>query len=122
MTTATATNSKQTPPSLSMTPQAAAKIRALLEAQQKPVDQHALRVGVSSGGCSGLSYVFNLGEPQSGDLTFVRDGVKVVCDPKSILYLNGSELHYQDSLTGAGFVWQNPNVKGTCGCGTSFNV
>ena len=120
MTTATPTI--QPPPTLSITSQAAAKIRGLLEAQQKPLDAHALRVGVSSGGCSGLSYVFNLGEPKEGDLTFVRDGVKVVCDPKSILYLSGSELHYQDSLTGAGFVWQNPNVKGTCGCGTSFNV
>ncbi len=122
MTTPTVPTLTHTPPSLSITPQAAAKVKSLLEAQQKSPADHVLRVGVSSGGCSGLSYVFNLGEPQSGDLTFARDGIRVVCDPKSILYLNGSELHYQDSLTGAGFVWQNPNVKGTCGCGTSFNV
>ena len=107
---------------ITMTAEAAARIRTLLAGQQKPLSEHALRVGVAAGGCSGLSYVFNLEAPKPTDLVFEREGVKVVCDPKSILYLNGSELHYQDGLTGAGFVWQNPNVKGSCGCGTSFNV
>ena len=116
------TTTTQAAPVLLIAPQAAARIRALLEAQQKPLDQYALRVGVAAGGCSGLSYVFNLDAPKPNDLTFTRDGVRVVCDPKSVLYLNGSELTFQDSLTGAGFVWQNPNVKGSCGCGTSFNV
>ena len=115
-----------TPPTitgtLTLTAQAAARIRALLEGQQKSPAEHALRVGVESGGCSGLSYVFKLDAAKSNDLVFARDGVRVVCDPKSILYLDGSELEYQDALTGAGFVWRNPNVKGSCGCGTSFNV
>ena len=120
------TTTQTTPPvisgTLTISAKAAEKIRSLLEGQQKSPADHALRVGVESGGCSGLSYVFKLDAPKPNDLVFTRDGVQVVCDPKSILYLNGSELHYQDSLTGAGFVWQNPNVKGTCGCGTSFNI
>ena len=107
---------------LSLTAQAASKIKGLLEAQKKAPAEYALRVGVQAGGCSGLSYTFNLEAPKTNDLVFERDGVRMVCDPKSILYLNGSELEYVDALTGAGFVWRNPNVKGSCGCGTSFNV
>ena len=120
------TTTQTTPPvisgTLTMSAKAAERIRALLEGQQKSPAEHALRVGVESGGCSGLSYVFKLDAPKPADLVFVRDAARVVCDPKSILYLNGSELDYLDSLTGAGFVWKNPNVKGSCGCGTSFNV
>ncbi len=113
----------QTPTgTLTLSAKAAERIRALLEGQQKSPADHALRVGVQAGGCSGLSYVFNLDQPKPNDLVFSRDGARVVCDPKSILYLSGSELDYLDSLTGAGFAWKNPNVKGSCGCGTSFNV
>ena len=107
---------------LTMTASAAAKVKGLLEAQKKSAAEFALRVGVQSGGCSGLSYTFNLEAPKPTDLVFERDGVRMVCDPKSILYLNGSELEYVDALTGAGFVWKNPNIKGSCGCGTSFSV
>lgn len=107
---------------LTLSEGAARRIRALMEGQQKPLDQHVLRVGVEAGGCSGLSYVFKVDTARPTDLIFDRDGARVACDPKSILYLNGSELDYVDSLTGAGFAWRNPNVKGTCGCGTSFNI
>lgn len=107
---------------LGLTASAAARILSLLAAQGKSPAEHALRVGVQSGGCSGLSYVFNLDLPKAGDLAFVRDGARMVCDPKSILYLDGSELDYVDSLQAAGFVWKNPHVKGSCGCGTSFSV
>ena len=107
---------------LTMTAKAAEKIRGLLQAQGKSPDEFALRVGVQAGGCSGLSYVFNLDQTKPNDILVARDGARMACDPKSILYLGGSELEYLDTLTGAGFVWRNPNVKGTCGCGTSFNI
>jgi iron-sulfur cluster assembly protein len=119
----TATTEAKTPvPALSLSANAAARIASLLAAQGKSPAEYALRVGVQSGGCSGLSYVFNLDQPKPGDLVVARDGARMVCDPKSILYLEASELDYVDSLQAAGFVWKNPNVKGSCGCGTSFSV
>jgi iron-sulfur cluster assembly protein len=82
-----------------------------------------LRLGVSGGGCSGLSYLFKFDTKQRPtDKVFDYDGVKVFVDPKSLLYLNGMILDYQESLMQSGFVFDNPNAKKACGCGTSFSA
>jgi iron-sulfur cluster assembly protein len=79
---------------------------------------------VKGGGCSGLSYEveFGLSEPGDHIMEFPEDGLRVFIDPKSLLYLKGSELDYQGGLQGKGFVFGNPNAGNTCGCGESFSV
>ncbi len=83
-----------------------------------------LRVMVSGGGCSGMSYKlgFDKEPPAPTDKVFEKDGVKVIIDAKSFLYLSGTELDFSDGLSGTGFVFTNPNAKRTCGCGSSFSV
>ena len=80
-----------------------------------------VRVGVKSGGCSGLSYDLKFDKSQiEGDKLFEDNGVKIVVDTKSFLYLIGTTLEYSGGLNGAGFVFNNPNANRTCGCGESF--
>ncbi len=107
---------------ITISDKAAVKLKDLLETEKKPADQFGLRLGVRGGGCSGLSYVMAFDTPKEGDQTFTKEGVRVFVDPKSLLYVDGSELDYVDALTGAGFAIRNPNAKGSCGCGESFQV
>ena len=82
-----------------------------------------LRIGVKGGGCSGLSYDVKLdSQVLEFDRTFEDDGVKVVCDSKSLVYLDNMMIDYSDELVGGGFKFVNPNASGSCGCGTSFSV
>jgi len=82
-----------------------------------------VRVGVKSGGCSGLSYELKFDKEQSeGDKIFEDNGVKIIVDKKSFLYLIGTTLEYSGGLNGAGFVFNNPNANRTCGCGESFSL
>ena len=82
-----------------------------------------IRVGVKSGGCSGLSYELNFDRAQvEGDKIFEDNGVKIVVDKKSFLYLIGTTLEYSGGLNGTGFVFNNPNANRTCGCGESFSL
>jgi len=82
-----------------------------------------VRVGVKSGGCSGLSYDLNFDkEQQDGDKVFEDNGVKIIVDKKSFLYLIGTTLEYSGGLNGTGFVFNNPNANRTCGCGESFSL
>ena len=82
-----------------------------------------VRVGVKSGGCSGLSYDLKFDNSQGeGDKLFEDNGVKIVVDKKSFLYLIGTTLEYSGGLNGAGFVFNNPNANRTCGCGESFSI
>ena len=82
-----------------------------------------LRLGVLGGGCSGLSYQFKFdAKERPTDKVFDYDGVKIFVDPKSLLYLDGMTLDYQESLMQSGFVFENPNAKKACGCGTSFSA
>ena len=82
-----------------------------------------VRVGVKSGGCSGLSYDLKFDKSQSeGDKLFEDNGVKIVVDTKSFLYLIGTTLEYSGGLNGAGFVFNNPNANRTCWCGESFSL
>lgn len=101
---------------------AARKIRALMAKQG--ISDGGLRVGVKGGGCSGLSYVFAWEkEARFGDLTFEGpEGAKLFVDKKSLIYLNGTVLDYDTSLISKGFVFNNPNAKTTCGCGSSFGA
>jgi iron-sulfur cluster assembly protein len=84
---------------------------------------YVLRVSVAGGGCSGLSYKLDFVEaPTEKDKIFEHEGVKVAVDGKSYLYLNGMELDYSGGLNGKGFVFNNPNAKKSCGCGSSFSA
>ena len=101
---------------------AARKIRTLMAKQG--IDEGGLRVGVKGGGCSGLSYTFSWEkQPRMGDEVFEGPGgSKIYVDRKSLLYLNGTVLDYDTSLMSKGFVFNNPNAKTTCGCGSSFGA
>ena len=82
-----------------------------------------LRVGVKAGGCSGYSYQLEFVEDRRDDDRVVeRDGLRLLVDPKSEVFLAGTELDYSSGLNGKGFVFNNPNASGTCGCGESFSV
>lgn len=85
-------------------------------------ETHNLRVGVKGGGCSGLSYVMDFDDKieATDEVVDVGEGLKILIDRKSVLYLYGTELDYSDGLNGKGFQWINPNASRTCGCGESF--
>ncbi|OFZ75141.1 MAG: heme biosynthesis protein HemY [Bdellovibrionales bacterium RIFOXYD1_FULL_44_7] len=85
--------------------------------------QSILRIRVVPGGCSGMNYQldFDNQQPAVGDKVFEKDGVKVVVDPRSFIYLSGIEIDYKDGLSGSGFIFNNPNAKETCKCGESFS-
>jgi len=106
---------------ISLTPTAITKVKEIM-GQQTPVPA-GLRVGVVGGGCSGFSYSMSF-ENASGlmDKVFDMDGLKVYVDATSVMYLNGCIVDYVETLEGAGFKFENPNVKSTCGCGSSFSV
>lgn len=107
---------------IGLSERAASEIRTIIE-QQKLPEQTFLRVGVKGGGCSGFSYSLDLTDSMSeNDETFDQHGVKVVCDPKSYLYLNGVSIDFKDEVMGRGFVFNNPNASHTCGCGSSFSA
>ncbi|MGH7163459.1 MAG: HesB/IscA family protein [Planctomycetota bacterium] len=108
---------------ITITDHAARKAKELLEREGKTFTNPGLRVKVVGGGCSGLSYQLAFDDgPKAGDEVFEHDGFRVFVDKKSLLYLNGSQLDYSEGLSGAGFRFSNPNVKGSCGCGESFHV
>jgi iron-sulfur cluster assembly protein len=97
------------------------RLRSLLEARGTP--EAGLRIAVKGGGCSGLAYNMEWAEkPRERDKIFERDGVRVFVDPKSYLYLIGTELVFEQTLMASGFKLNNPNVKAACGCGESFSV
>ena len=104
----------------SVTDAAAAKIKALIEAEETP--DLALRVAVRPGGCSGFSYeMFFDADIATDDVKSEHGGIQVVIDPASIEHLGGAELDYRDGLQGSGFHVSNPNAQRTCGCGQSFS-
>lgn len=121
MATTTTPEVKTKTAPITLTPNAVAKVKEIM-AQQNPVPG-GLRVGVVGGGCSGFSYSMSF-ENSSGlmDKVFEMDGLKVFVDATSVMYLNGCVVDYVETLEGAGFKFENPNVKSTCGCGSSFSV
>ncbi len=106
---------------IELTDRAAVEIKRLLGAQSNP--DLVMRLGIKGGGCSGLSYTLNFdSEIREHDQVFDVDGIKVVVDRKSLLYLEDTTLDYTEGLAGRGFTFINPNATRTCGCGSSFSV
>jgi iron-sulfur cluster assembly protein len=102
---------------------AKSKVLQLMQEDGFDPSKDYVRVGVKSGGCSGLSYDLKFDRSQiDGDKLFEDNGVKIVVDTKSFLYLIGTTLEYSGGLNGAGFVFNNPNANRTCGCGESFSL
>jgi iron-sulfur cluster assembly protein len=99
------------------------KIASLMQEEGTTIDNSFVRVGVESGGCSGLSYKLSFdGIQNENDRLFEDNGVRILVDKKSFLYLVGTTLEYSGGLNGKGFVFNNPNAQRTCGCGESFAV
>jgi iron-sulfur cluster assembly accessory protein len=115
------TNLNPTATPLTLSPQAIAKVNEIM-ATQDPLPA-GLRIGVVGGGCSGFQYSMSF-ENQAGmmDKVFKFDNLKVFVDATSLMYLNGCVVDYVETLEAAGFKFDNPQVKSTCGCGSSFNV
>ena len=106
---------------INVTAKAIQKIRTTFE--KMGVESGGLRLGVLGGGCSGLSYQFKFdAQPRAKDNVLEFDGVRIFVDPKSMLYLRGMTLDYKETLMQSGFVFENPNAKKSCGCGTSFSA
>jgi iron-sulfur cluster assembly accessory protein len=118
----TADSSNEAPASpVTLTARAADKVREI-RVEEKIQDGYALRLKVLGGGCSGFAYDLYFDQAQDIDQTFESNGVKMLCDQMSMMYLMGTEVDYVESLQGSGFKFSNPNVKSTCGCGSSFSV
>ncbi len=112
------------PPAITLTEKALEHLRRLQS--DSGGSQLLLRIGVKSGGCSGMSYSMDFEDEsnvrQDDSIMEYSDQFRLVCDPKSLLYLFGMHLDYSDALIGGGFQFQNPNAQDTCGCGKSFGV
>lgn len=108
---------------VTVTERAAEEIRRIVEEQELDASKVHLRVGVKGGGCSGFNYILDLTEAvRDSDEIMEQHGVRVVCDPKSLLYLHGTVVDFKDEIMSRGFVFQNPNASATCGCGSSFSA
>lgn len=108
-------------PIVTLTEAAMSEVKRLLDVQG--ISEGGLRLGVKGGGCSGLSYTINFDDKISEyDTVCEMDGVKVLIDPKSAIYLAGMQLDYQKDLVSGGFKFLNPNASKTCGCGESFSA
>jgi iron-sulfur cluster assembly protein len=107
---------------VSFTETGAEKVREFLSAQEADVSSAGLRVGVRGGGCSGFKYQLAFDEQRDGDVVFADHGLRILVDNQSLPYVDGSSIDYIDSLQGAGFQVNNPNVVAACGCGSSFRV
>ncbi len=106
---------------VTLTDIAAEKVKGFL-ATQEGAGEIGLRVGVRGGGCSGFQYALALDERKEDDLVFDYDGIRLIVDPASMRYVDGSEVDYTESLMGSGFEVNNPNVTASCGCGSSFRI
>ncbi len=106
---------------ITITDKAIEQIQTISKAEN-PDGKKGLRLAVTGGGCSGLSYKIEFSEAKERDNVLDFSGVKVLIDPKSVIYLKGIVLDFKDGLNGKGFVFDNPNAKNTCGCGESFSI
>lgn len=104
-----------------LTPRAAEKVKAIRD-EEKIEPSYGLRLKVQGGGCSGFAYDLFFDQAQDADQSFESQGIRLVCDQMSLMYLVGTEIDYVESVQGSGFKFTNPNVKSTCGCGSSFSV
>ncbi|MDF1808660.1 MAG: iron-sulfur cluster insertion protein ErpA [Phycisphaerales bacterium] len=125
MSTETATNTETTHDQsvVILTELAAKEVMNIVASQELDADKVRLRVGVKGGGCSGFSYLLDLTETQKdSDEVFEQHGIKIIVDPKSMLYLAGVTVDFKDEIMGRGFVFNNPNATSSCGCGSSFSA
>lgn len=104
---------------ITVSERAAEKIRQLLAGTS---DENGLRLKVVAGGCSGFEYKMAIDAPAAEDQILEKNGARILLDANSAVHLNGTELDYKDELMQSGFIFINPNVKSTCGCGTSFSA
>ncbi|MBA3850107.1 MAG: iron-sulfur cluster insertion protein ErpA [Opitutus sp.] len=104
---------------ITLTPRAAQQVRTMHAGLGD--SRKKLRVFVENGGCSGFQYGMSFDLPKEGDSEFVSEGVTVLMDPTSLVYLGGASVDFDDGLHGKGFEIRNPNAQSTCGCGKSFN-
>jgi iron-sulfur cluster assembly protein len=107
---------------ITITDRGAEKVREFLAAQSADAEVAGLRVGVKGGGCSGFQYLLAFDSERDEDEVVMVQGLRLLVDHDSLPYVRGSVIDYQDSLTGAGFKVENPNVVAACGCGSSFRV
>ena len=126
MTTVNIENPPQAPiapaKGIQVTEKAISRIRSAMAKENISPTEGGLRLGVQGGGCSGLSYNIRFDtQPRERDRVFLFEDVRVFVDPKSFIYLHGMILDYEETLMHQGFVFQNPNAKKSCGCGTSFS-
>jgi len=106
-----------------LTELAAREVNNIVKSQELDAQKVRLRIGVKGGGCSGFSYLLDLTETQKEtDDVFEQHGIKIIIDPKSLLYLAGVTVDFKDEIMGRGFVFNNPNATSNCGCGSSFSV
>ena len=103
---------------------AAKEIKSIITDQGLAAGETRLRVGVKGGGCSGFTYMLDLTEEPKADMDeeLESNGIKILCDMKSFLYLSGVEIDFKDEVMGRGFVFKNPNATSSCGCGHSFQA
>lgn len=114
------TDPSQLPPLIHLTPAAVREIQRQLSRQENP--EMGIRLAVKGGGCSGLSYHLEYDLPKERDHRIEQDGVRILIDRKSAIYLKGMTVDFHDGLNGRGFKFINPNATNTCGCGESFSV
>ena len=122
MVTSAAMTETSTDQQIAITERAAREFRHVLSQKGLP-ETTAMRLSVKGGGCSGFSYTLGFDDNVTDiDQVAEVDGIRVVCDPKSFLYLNGTMVDFEDNLMGRGFKFTNPNASKSCGCGESFSV
>jgi iron-sulfur cluster assembly protein len=107
---------------ITLSDKGAEKVHEFLDSQQADVSLAGLRVGVRGGGCSGFQYQLAFDEQRAGDVVFESHGLKLLIDAESLPFVRGSTIDYEETLQGAGFKVNNPNVVAACGCGSSFRV
>ncbi|HEY4996873.1 MAG TPA: iron-sulfur cluster assembly accessory protein [Solirubrobacteraceae bacterium] len=107
---------------IEITDKGAEKVHEFLTSQQADMSVAGLRVGVRGGGCSGFQYQLAFDEQRESDVVFESHGLKLLVDGESLQFVSGSTIDYEESLQGAGFKVNNPNVVAACGCGSSFRV
>ena len=109
---------------ITLTPAAAKEISDIIADQKLDLEKVHLRVGVKGGGCSGFQYLLDLVEEEAGDRDeeLLSEGVRILVDGRSLLYLEGVTIDFKDEVMGRGFTFNNPKATGTCGCGSSFTA
>src|ERR1700753_3611680 len=112
------------PPMITLSETAAKEIKSIITDQGLSEAETRLRVGVKGGGCSGFSYMLDLTDetPADADEELESNGVKILIDNKSLIYLEGTEIDFKDDVMASGFVFKNPNATSSCGCGSSFSA